>query len=176
MKKDTNQLSRQVRKLLKEQEKKITAAESLTGGSFLKEISSQEGASTVLEGGIVTYSNRVKQEVLGVQQETIDKYGVVSSECAIEMAEKSLDLFSADLSVSLTGVAGPASLEGKKSGTVWIGLAEKGKKTFAKKFQFGNQREENRKASVRSALNLILFTLLEKEIENKVFFPEKNME
>lgn len=171
---DDKSLPLVVKNLLAKQGKKITAAESLTGGSFLKEISSQDGASTVLEGGIVTYSNRVKHEVLGVHQETIDQYGVVSAECAVEMAEKSMEMFEADMSISLTGVAGPSSLEGKKPGTVWIGIAEKGKKTFAKKFQFGNQREENRKASVQSALNLVLFTLLEKEITNKVFYHEKD--
>lgn len=170
MKNDENNLVHAVTKLLKDQGKKITAAESLTGGAFLKAISGEAGASDIFEGGIVSYSNTVKHQVLGVSQLTIDRYGVVSAQCAIEMAEKSMNMFEADISISLTGVAGPDSLEGEKTGTVWIGLAQKGKETFAKKFHFDSTRKENRNTSVLSALNLVQSALLGEVIENQVFF------
>lgn len=162
-----------VKNLLKEQDKKITAAESLTGGSFLSVISEESEASEIFEGGIVTYSNHIKNNVLQVTQETIEQYGVVSSQCAIEMAENSLEMFDADISISLTGAAGPASLEGEIPGTVWIGLAQKGQKTFAKKFHFGYQRERNRRNSVLTALNLVRLALLDKPIDHQVFANTK---
>lgn len=166
-------LTRHVKKLLKHQGKKITVAESLTGGAFLKAISDEAGASDIFEGGIVSYSNAVKHQVLGVRQLTIDRFGVVSAQCAIEMAEKSMIMFESDISISLTGVAGPDSLEGEQAGTVWIGLAQKGKEAFAKKFHFNSTREGNRNASVQSALTLVQLLLLEEAIENKVYFNEK---
>lgn len=167
-------LSAVVKNLLKEQDKKITAAESLTGGSFLSVISAEAEASEIFEGGIVTYSNHIKNNVLKVKQETIDQYGVVSAQCAIEMAENSMNMFEADIGVSLTGVAGPASLEGEIPGTVWIGLAQKGRETFAKKFHFGYKRDRNRHHSVQSALNLVRLALLEKPIDEQVFSKQKS--
>lgn len=167
--KDTR-LAALVKHLLKEQNKKITAAESLTGGLFLSAISEESGASEIFDGGIVAYSNQIKQNVLKVTKETIDQYGVVSSQCAIEMAENSMEMFAADISLSLTGAAGPTSLEGKMPGTVWIGLAQKRQETFAKKFHFNDDRETNRRHAVLSALNLARLALLEQPIDDKVFF------
>lgn len=162
-----------VKKLLKEQGKKITAAESLTGGSFLDVISGESGSSEIFDGGIVAYGKNIKKDVLKVTSETLDKYGMVSSQCAIEMAENSRKMFKADISVSLTGVAGPSSLEGERPGTVWIGLAQTGKETFAKKFHFEYTREKNRRYSVLSALNLTRLVLLDEPIENQVYYNEE---
>lgn len=162
-----------VKRLLKEQGKKITAAESLTGGSFLSVISEESEASEIFEGGIVTYSDHIKNNVLEVTQETIEQHGVVSAQCAIEMAENSMKMFEADMSISLTGAAGPASLEGEIPGTVWIGVAQEGQETFAKKFHFGYKRERNRRNSVLAALNLARLSLLEQPIDNQVYFNEK---
>lgn len=169
---DEKTLAHVVKQLLKEQGKKITAAESLTGGSFLDVISSEPEASEIFEGGIVTYSEHIKHNVLNVSEKTLEKYGVVSPQCAIEMAENARLLFKADLAISLTGVAGPSSLEGEIPGTVWIGLAQKGKATFAKKFHFGYKRDRNRRNSVLSALNIVRLALLEEPIENQVFLDE----
>lgn len=163
-----------VRRLLKEQDLKITAAESLTGGAFLNALSDEAGASEIFEGGIVAYSNHIKNNVLAVTQETIDQYGVVSPQCAIEMAKKSMEMFEADISISLTGVAGPASLEGIIPGTVWIGLAQAGKEPYAKKFHFSDTRERNRRNSVLAALNLARLSLLCEPIKNQVFYPIKH--
>lgn len=164
------QLVQVVKRLLKEQGKKITAAESLTGGSFLDTISGEPGSSEIFDGGIVAYSEDIKNNVLEVTTKTLTNHGMVSPQCAIEMAEKSMEMFKADISVSLTGAAGPSALEGERPGTVWIGLAQTGRETFAKKFNFEYTREENRRNSVLSALNLARLALLDEPIENQVFF------
>lgn len=171
---DEKHLTHIVKQLLKEQGKTITAAESLTGGSFLDVISSEPESSEIFEGGIVTYSEQIKHHVLKVSTETLEKHGVVSAQCAIEMAENARQLFNADLAISLTGVAGPSSLEGEIPGTVWIGLAQKGKETFAKKFHFGYKRDRNRRNSVLSALNMTRLALLEKPIKDQVFLETKD--
>lgn len=158
-----------VRELLREKDMKITAAESLTGGAFLSQVSSLFEAGFLLEGGIVSYSEKIKNEVVGVTQKTLKDYGVVSAECAFEMAEKTLTKFDADIAVSLTGAAGPSSLEGEIPGTVWIGLAVKGEKTLAKKYHFGYKRNLNRDHSVWAAFNMVRKVLLNETIEDAVY-------
>lgn len=173
---DAERLSHVVKRLLQDQNKTITAAESLTGGSFLEVISGEPESGDIFEGGIVTYSENIKHNALGVSKETIENHGVVSSQCAIEMAEKAMKMFEADMGISLTGVAGPSSLEGEIPGTVWIGVAQEGKETFAKRFHFGYKRERNRRHSVLAALNLARLVLLNEPIENQVFFDEPGEE
>ncbi|MER2063848.1 MAG: competence/damage-inducible protein A [Alkalibacterium sp.] len=161
-----------VRDLLLDNELTITAAESLTGGAFLSTITSDLAAGSVFEGGIVTYSTEKKHDVLKVTQKTIDEFGVVSSECAIEMAEKSRKMFKADIGVGLTGVAGPGSLEDQIPGTVYIGISFKGETTFAKRFHFGYKRNKNRKLAVLNALEIVRRLILEKPIENRLKYDE----
>lgn len=170
---DNKSLLETVKDLLTEYELTITAAESLTGGAFLSGFSSQESASAVLSGGIVTYSTEVKNEVLGVSKEITDKFGVVSSQCAIAMAEQAKEQFQADIAVSLTGVAGPSSLEGELPGTVWIGLAKDGMTSFAKSYHFAYKRNENRNLSVLTAINLVRKVILKEEIAGKVWLNEE---
>ncbi|MFO8069467.1 MAG: competence/damage-inducible protein A [Alkalibacterium sp.] len=167
-------LNEVVRDLLLEKELTITAAESLTGGAFMSSITSDMPVGSVLEGGIVTYSSDKKNKVLKVTRETINKFGVVSPECAIEMAEKSRKMFDADIGVGLTGVAGPASLENQNPGTVWIGLSYKDKKAFAKQFHFGHKRNKNRRSAVLNAHDLVRRVLLDKPINNQVCFGENS--
>lgn len=165
-------LSEVIKDLLLERELTITAAESLTGGAFLSTLTSDLSAGSILEGGVVTYSADVKNKVLKVTKETLDKYGVVSPECAIEMAEKSRKLFGADIGVGLTGVAGPSSLENQIPGTVWIGIAYKDKQSFAKHFHFGFKRNKNRRLAVLNAFELLRRTLKDMPIENTIFYGE----
>lgn len=161
-------LLRTVKDLLNEHDLTVTAAESLTGGGFLSAIASEPEASSVLTGGMVTYSTEVKNQVLGVSKEVTDKFGVISAECAIDMANKAGEMFKADIAVGLTGVAGPSSLEGEIPGTVWIGIAQEGKETFAKKFHFAYKRNDNRQLAVLSALNLVRLVILEEEVVDTV--------
>lgn len=168
-----NDLPNIVRELLIEKELTITGAESLTGGAFLSRISSLFEAGSIFEGGMVTYSEDIKNTALGVTKETIKKHGVVSAECAWEMAEKALKKFNADIAVSLTGAAGPSSLEGEIPGTVWIGIAQNGKETFAKKFHFGYKRNLNREYSVWSAFNMVRQVLNGEEVNEAVYAGKK---
>ncbi|WP_208559134.1 competence/damage-inducible protein A [Marinilactibacillus kalidii] len=165
-------LASAVNELLIEQNKKITAAESLTGGTFLGSITSEEGASNVLEGGMVVYSTEQKINELGVSKDTIAAYGVVSGECAIEMAEKVMERFGSDIAVSLTGVAGPGRLEDHEPGEVWIGIAQRGKTAFAKEYRFKYDRNTNRERAVKNALNLTRRVLLDLSIENKSYIND----
>jgi PncC family amidohydrolase len=98
-------------------------AESLTGGSVADLVSGAPGASATFVGGVVSYATRVKQQLLGVSQATVDRYGVVSAECAAEMASGVRELLGADFGVSTTGVAGPDAQEGRPVGLVYVGVA-----------------------------------------------------
>ncbi len=109
--------------VLQEKNWTISAAESLTAGLFQSELAAIPGASSVLIGGMVTYSTESKITQLGVPQEIIEKHGVVSGECAVAMAMRVKEAFNTDIGVGLTGAAGPSSLEGKPAGTVWIAIA-----------------------------------------------------
>lgn len=111
--------------LLKAQNRKCATAESCTGGGVGAAITAVPGASEVYLGGVVSYDNSVKERVLGVNRETLDTVGAVSSECAAQMAEGVRKLTGADLAVSITGIAGPGGgSEEKPVGLVWFGLAD----------------------------------------------------
>lgn len=155
--------------LLKEQKMTLTAAESLTGGSFQSCLTSVSGASDYFKGGIVTYSNETKTAILGVSKKTIEKFGVVSAECAIEMAKNAQQMFATNIALSFTGVAGPNELEKKEVGTVWIGVAVNGEAAFAKEYHLGKGRDSNREKAIMSGLDLIRRVLLNLPIQQKVF-------
>jgi nicotinamide-nucleotide amidase len=163
---DNSSLLEELTNCLKERKLTITAAESLTGGMFQEEITSIPGASTVFKGGIVCYSNEVKQQVLQVKQQTIEKHGVVSEQCAIELAENAAKLFKTDIGISFTGVAGPEELEGKPVGMVYIGMAIKGRPTMAEKITLGGTREANRNRAVKFGCYFLLQNL--KESQNAI--------
>jgi len=99
---------------LKEKNITISCIESFTGGLFSESITSVSGSSNVFVGGLVTYQTRTKYEILGVNKEIIDKYGVVSKEVSVEMAKKGKEFFKSDICVSFTGNAGPTVCEDNK--------------------------------------------------------------
>jgi len=103
----------------------LTSAESATGGMFAASITDVSGASSVLKQSYVVYSNEAKESVLGVSAETIEKYSVVSAEVAMEMARGALAKSGADISVSVTGYAGPEADPGRENGEAYIGYAYK---------------------------------------------------
>lgn len=111
-----------VGRLLRAAGKTISCAESLTGGALSARLAGAPGASDYLLGSAVCYVTEAKRSLLGVTQETIDGPGVVSRECAAEMAAGARRLFGADVAVSLTGAAGPEPHDGAPPGTVWVGL------------------------------------------------------
>ncbi len=107
----------------------ISCAESCTGGLASSLLTSLPGSSEYMLGGVVSYSPDVKKKVLGVRENTVMSYGVVSEECAREMAEGVRRLTSSDYSLSITGVAGPDKSEGKEVGTVCFGFSGKDRET-----------------------------------------------
>ncbi|MDP4171297.1 MAG: competence/damage-inducible protein A [Bacillota bacterium] len=137
----------------------IASAESLTGGMFQQEFTTIPGAGSLLKGGIVCYTNEVKQELLNVNKHTIEELGVVSAQCAAEMAENVAKLLNADIGVSFTGVAGPDELEGQPVGTVFIGISLKGQPTITEKLHLGGSREANRIRSVKYACHFLINAL-----------------
>lgn len=114
---------------LMEEGQSLTAAESLTGGLVMNSLAQISGASKVLYGGFVTYMTHSKVELLGVDTLTIQEYSVVSDPVVRQMAEKAREKADTDLSIALTGVAGPDSLDGHPAGEVYIALAIRGEET-----------------------------------------------
>lgn len=102
----------------------ICSCESLTAGLFSATLASVPGASRVLKGGIVTYFTEIKEKVVGVDPKVIENFGVVSEECACQMAWKTRQIMEADYCVSFTGNAGPDTLEGKPAGMVCCSIAD----------------------------------------------------
>lgn len=145
-------------RLLSEKGLLLTTAESCTGGLIAERITDVSGASAVFHCGIVSYANDIKARLLGVSEETLRKYGAVSSQTAREMAEGARRLASADIALSVTGMAGPTSDEaGKPVGLIYIALAARDK-TIVKKLEnhfSGDVRQKNREAAADAALSLL---------------------
>ncbi len=152
-------IEKQTVELLKSKKLKLATAESCTGGLISKRITDVSGSSEVFEGGVVCYSNRFKENVLGVSPETLKKYGAVSRETAREMVKGVLSLTKADIAVAVTGIAGPSSDDTNKPvGLVYIAVSD-GKSTIVKKHLnsfTGDVREQNRNISADTALEMIM--------------------
>ena len=133
----------------------LTTAESCTGGLLSATIVNVSGASDVFRGGYITYSNKLKRNVIGVKKSSLEKYGAVSEQVAAEMAQGALAEAKADVAVSVTGVAGPGGGTPEKPvGTVFIGCAVKNK-VYVEKFSFNGDRNKVRQSSVAAALSMI---------------------
>ncbi|MDP6529407.1 MAG: CinA family protein [Gemmatimonadota bacterium] len=139
---------------LERAEETLATAESCTGGGIGARITEVPGASAVYAGGVVAYSNRIKVARLGVADETLEQYGAVSSQVAREMAEGCRRAFEVDLSLAVTGIAGPGGgLPGKPVGTVWIAISDAAG-TTAREFRFSGDRGAVRERSVNKALEI----------------------
>ncbi len=136
---------------------KIVTAESCTGGLVAGVLTEIAGSSDVFERGFVTYSNDAKQECLGVIDDTLDKFGAVSASTAIAMAEGALANSSADVSVAITGIAGPGGgSPDKPVGLVHFATARRGRATISEVRRFGDiGRNAIRMASVEIAITLL---------------------
>ncbi|WEG11553.1 competence/damage-inducible protein A [Pullulanibacillus sp. KACC 23026] len=141
--------------LLKRKGLTVAMAESLTGGAFSQTLTDFAGASEIVKGGIVCYTNEVKENVLGVPKEVLETDGAVSATCAKEMAERIRLLTEADMGISFTGVAGPSESEGKPVGTVFIGLSMADKETKILSLQLSGSRTAIRNRTVKQGLELI---------------------
>ena len=137
----------------------LAVAESCTGGLISSEITSKPGASSFYLGSVTSYDTGIKEKVLGVKRETLDKYSVISRECASEMAEGVRDLMGSDYSISVTGVAGPDTQAGKPAGTVCIGFASRHRATEAVELQFTTwgRNSVRRRATVTAFIMLYAY-------------------
>lgn len=130
----------------------LASAESCTGGWIAKVLTDLAGSSAWFEGGVVSYSNALKEKLLGVRRETLERFGAVSEETALEMVSGALRGFGAGVAVAVTGVAGPSGGTPKKPvGTVWVAWQRRGGDARAKLFHFAGDREAVRRQAVAQA-------------------------
>ena len=144
-------------KLLSKKKLKISFAESCTGGLLSSSITSISGSSKTFTLGLVTYSNQAKINILKVSKKIIIKHGAVSYETCLSMVKNLNKISKTNISVSITGIAGPkGGTKQKPVGLVFVGI-KKGNKTFVKEFLFKNKKRNLiQRATVNKALNLIL--------------------
>ena len=141
--------------LLKAQGLTCATAESCTGGGVGSAITAVPGSSAVFAGGVISYSNEVKRDVLGVSQRNLDDFGAVSPQVAAEMADGARKLLKVDLAVSLTGIAGPDGGSAEKPvGLVWFGLST-ATGTRTEKVLFTGDRATIRARAVTHALGML---------------------
>ena len=150
-------VAKKIIKLLKKKNFKISFAESCTGGLLSSTITSVSGSSKVFDMGLVTYSNSAKIELLKVPKSTINKYGAVSHKTCLSMVKNLSKISRSNISISITGVAGPrGGTKQKPIGLVYIGI-KKGNKIFIKKNLFKNKnRNQIQKSTVNEAFKMIL--------------------
>jgi nicotinamide-nucleotide amidase len=152
-----NAVARALLARLRSRRLKVAAAESCTGGLVVATLTEIPGSSDVVERGFITYSNPAKQQMLGVPASTLAKFGAVSRETALAMAEGALKRSQADISVAITGIAGPAGGSRQKPvGLVHIAAAARQHPPLHREFRFGRiGRAEVRKRSVLEAFAMI---------------------
>lgn len=155
---DIDSLENAVVKFLHQKGLTLATAESCTGGFIAKRITDIAGCSDVFLGGCVTYTNEAKERLLGVKHETLERYGAVSEQTAMEMARGVREALGADIGVSSTGIAGPGGGTAEKPvGTVYIGISTKDGESF-RKLSLSSMRSRDyiRKVSVANAYDLVL--------------------
>jgi PncC family amidohydrolase len=152
----TNSLEIQVGRLLQQRGWKLALAESCTGGLLGSRVTDVAGSSQYFLGSVVAYSYEAKRDLLGVSWDTLNTRGAVSRETVLEMARGVRKLMQAEVALSVSGIAGPGGGTPEKPvGTTWIGLVTKDGEQ-AELFRFTGDREENKKAAVDAALQLLL--------------------
>ncbi len=150
-------LARQVLEACRAQGWALAAAESCTGGMVAAALTEIAGSSDVVDRGFITYSNTAKMQMLGVLPATLKAYGAVSNEVAAEMAEGALSAADVDITVAITGIAGPGPSEHKPEGRVCFAIAQKGRDTQCETVEFGAIGRKNvRQKATEFALGLLL--------------------
>lgn len=149
-------LERFIGELLKKNKQTISIAESLTGGMICDRITNIPGSSEYFIGGIIAYSNEAKIKHLNVPKSEIEKYGAVSKQVARSMAKGVRQVFSTDIGLSTTGIAGPTGGAPKKPiGLVFLGLA-KGRKTWVRRLNLKGTRREIKEETSENALKFLI--------------------
>lgn len=158
--KDSTRLARRLVEEAAARGRTVGCAESCTGGLVAGAITDVPGSSAVLKGGVVAYWPEVKSDVLGVPEELIGRYGVVSEECAASMAQGARELLCCDVAVATTGIAGPGGAQpGRPVGTVCFAVADAGGVRACTALWEGHARGEVRELATCRALGLLLETL-----------------
>ncbi len=157
---DNETLEMIVGRLLKEKQATLATAESCTGGAIAQMITSVPGSSAYYKGSVVAYANSIKEHVLGVRAESIEKYGAVSKQVVTEMAISLQSRFDADYAIATSGIAGPDGGSPEKPvGTTWIAIAAPDE-VFASHFLFGDSRDRNIRRTALQALSMLRRKLL----------------
>ena len=140
----------------------MATAESCTGGWIAKMMTDVAGSSAWFDCGFVTYSNSAKQQMLGVKKASIDRDGAVSESVVREMAEGAIERSGADISVAVSGIAGPqGGTPQKPVGTVWLAWSIRGKETYARCCHFEGDRDAVRRQTVEKALKGVIEYLVQ---------------
>ena len=152
---DVSSMEEVIVPLLKEKNLMLCTAESCTGGLIAKRITDIPGASLVFKGGIVSYSNEAKENLLGVPHAALEQYGAVSPQTAQAMAQGARKVLNSDLAVSATGLAGPETDEfGHTGGTVFLSLTD-GEQTWTREIESGTDRARVRTMAAHTALDMV---------------------
>ena len=147
----------ELQNLLRDNNKTITTAESCTGGLVSYNITKISGSSDIFNGSIVSYSNEIKNQELGVKKKTLEKYGAVSTQTVEEMLSGTLNKFKADYAIAISGIAGPTGgTKNKPVGTVIIGIAQTNTDFIVDSYYFNGNREEVQMQACTYALKKIL--------------------
>jgi len=153
-------IEREVNDLLRGKGLTLGVVESATGGLISHLVTAIPGSSEYYKGSVTAYSNEIKVKIAGVRQETIDRYGAVSTQVAEEMAEGGRKLLGADICLSDTGIAGPGgATPSKPVGLFYIGLADH-TGAYSRKHNFHGDRTQNKQAAAETALNWLKEYLL----------------
>ena len=143
-------------KFLRQHNLRLALAESCTGGLIGHRVTNVPGSSEYFAGGVVAYSYEAKVKTLDVSWDTLNGFGAVSSETALEMARGAKERMDADIAVSVSGIAGPGGgTADKPVGTTWVGLAANDG-AWSREFHFDGDREYNKESSADAALQMLL--------------------
>ncbi len=155
-----NNIAQEVKALLRQKGLTVGTVESATGGLMAHLITNVTGISRYYQGSVVSYSNEIKVRVIGVKDETIKRFGAVSSQVAEEMAAGGRKFLGVDICVADTGLAGPSGgTPDKPVGLFYISLSHKGG-TFSRKHNFSGNREQNKQQAAEAALGWLKEYLL----------------
>ena len=133
----------------------VACAESCTGGLLLSRLTDLAGASAYVKGGVVAYTNEIKQNILRVNTETLENFGAVSSQTALEMATNVREIFNSTIGLSTTGVAGPSTSEGKPVGLVYLAIVGEDF-SEVKECHFSGTRTEIKALAATAALEILM--------------------
>ena len=152
---ETKQNTIDIIEILKAKNQSITFAESCTGGRIASAFTAISGASSVLNGSAVTYSNEIKSQWLGVKEQTLINHGAVSSECVQEMLKGVCKMVKADYAIAVSGIAGPTGGTVQKPvGTVYIGVKTP-KETIVNRYLFKGDREEVQNQATAKSIEIL---------------------